>query len=77
MKGITLYQSGKKSWNWLAIQIEKGCPIPFFWHFSINRPYKQWFAQISIFPLFFSKNNSDWQFGISLLFFRVQLKYQF
>jgi hypothetical protein len=77
MKGLTLYQNKKVSWNWLSIQVLKGSPKLFHWHISINRPYKQWFSYCSIFPLYFTKNNSHWEFGISLIFFRIQIKYQF
>lgn len=77
MKGLTLYQNRKVSWNWLAIQINKSVPFPFVWRISNYRPYRQWFAYCSVFPLFFYKNNAEWVFGISFLFFVIQLKYQY
>ena len=75
-RGLAIYQ-GKQSWNWLAIQIIKGGPPTIFhWHFSTNKPYKQWFAQICLLLFYFQKNNSEWVFGVSFILFSIQLKYQ-
>ena len=76
-KGLVIYQNRDITWNWLSIQFVKSCPRLFFWSISINKPYKQWFANCSIFPFFFQKNNAHWIFGISFIVFTIQLKYQF
>lgn len=76
-RGLVFYENRKMSHNWCALQLTKGSPRPYFWHYMNNRPYKQWFAMFAIWPMFFNKNNSYWEFGINLIFFNLRLKYQF
>jgi len=61
-----LWSSKEKAGTWIAIEKGHGRK-PLYIHF--NRPgySRQWFAYISIFPLYLSKNNSSLEIGINLI----------
>ena len=75
MISIKLYQNRKAHWNWLAIQIVKGFNYNiFYWY--VNKKNNHLFAYCCFFPLFYIKTSTEFIFGINLLIFTVQIKYQ-